>query len=161
MILLRTKSSGATFVEVLAVVVVIGGILAAMGSTFIFGLKSYVGEYETEVTQVEAQRALAEFNFFSSRSTRFAISNGGDTVTFTDGAGQSWVFSYAAPAGGQRSGTMSVSLPSGETYPYAGTYLVDGVPFTLSNSGVSLYFTVDSSGGPVPFRAIVYPSYVL
>lgn len=164
----KDRIAGATFIEALAVTAVIGVVLAAMGSTFTVGLKSYVGEYTSEATQLEVQRAYSELHYFGSKSTRFDITGGldgtqGDSVTFygADGSTSTFMFSYIDMYDGSRRGELSIVTPWGQQYWYGVNVLADGWPFTVSNGGCSFIFHVESAGGPVSMFGLVHPGLVL
>lgn len=159
----RKTTRGASFIEALAVTVIIGGVLAAMGTTFIYGLKSYVGEYASESGAVEAQRALSEFNYFGSHSMRYLISDDGNTVAFYKQSGAVQVFNFIEDStnGGVSQGRLELVLESGTRYIFAGTYFVTGSAFQVVHGGLSFFFTIDSSGGPVAYRSLVYPALAL
>ena len=176
----RFGLKGTTFVEALAVTVVIAGVLATAGSSFIFGLKSYVGEYASEIKEIEMQRAAAEIAYFSSRALRFSVgddagelSSGallGYQAKFYDVAGQEIVFAFAPDADqtgvGYVQGTFSVSWP-GSSYVYSteARFPTTGGqtrPFSLSSTGgLSYHLEVDTAGGPIAVCSVVIPRGVL
>jgi hypothetical protein len=157
----RPKIAGATFIEALAVTVVIAAVISAMGASFIQGLKSYVGEYSSEARQLEVQRAFAELQYFGGLAARFETD--GDTVTFyyADGTSTRFIFQETGMYDGLRLGILSIVLASGQQYQYGVNVLADGSPFNVAKGGCSFLFFVESSGGPVSLLGLVYPSLVL
>lgn len=164
----RHSMAGATFVEALAVTIVIAGVLAAMGSSFVVGLKSYVGEYTSEARQLEVQRAFAEMRYFGTKCFRFETEGGevagrGDTVIFyyPDDTEAKFVFSETSMLDGDRVGTLTVTTPWGAVYTYGSHVMVTGYPFQVSAGGLAFRFFVDSGGGDVSLVGLIYPALVL
>lgn len=157
----KASISGATFIEALAVTMVIAAVLGAIGSSFTLGLRSYVGEYNSEARQLEVQRATAEIRYFGGKCSRFDTD--GDSVTFyyNDGTYAKFEFEQTGMYDGSRLGQLSVRTPAGERYVYGVNVLADGSPFAVSDGGCSYVFYVDSAGGQVNITGLVYPSTVL
>lgn len=156
------RISGATFIEALVVTAVIAGVIAAMGSSFTMGLRSYVSEYTSEARQIEVQRAYAELQYFGGKSSWFV--EDGDTVTFyyADGSSVAFMFHQTGMFEGSRKGALSIVGPWGQ-YWYGVNVLADPVvkPFATAHGGCSFTFTVQSAGGDVQLVGLVYPSLVL
>lgn len=79
----RKKSvGGSTLIECLAVVAIIGALISAVASSFVLGLKSYSGQYESESLELELQRAALEMDYYISRAVGKPSFNTDDTSSF-------------------------------------------------------------------------------
>lgn len=67
------KDLGVTLIECLVVISIMAGLIAAVGSSFTMSLKSYVGEYSAEGSELESQRAALELEYFASRAVDIKI----------------------------------------------------------------------------------------
>jgi prepilin-type N-terminal cleavage/methylation domain-containing protein len=96
------KTSGVTLIECLVVITILAGLIAAVGSSFTMTLKSYVGEYAAEGSELESQRAALEIEYFASRAV--------NTVIMADPA-NSTTTGYFPNLGGTR---VELTQPNGD-----------------------------------------------
>lgn len=67
------RKSGVTLIECLVVLSILAGLIAAVGASFTMVLKSYVGEYASEGSELESQRAALELEYFASKAINTKI----------------------------------------------------------------------------------------
>jgi hypothetical protein len=147
--------SGVTLIETLVVVSILAGLIAGVGATFIVTMKSYVGEYQSEAIELEAQRAAMEMEYFISHSQRMLIMNGstpsinGDRILLYQPAnafgGNPLAFSFtpreAVPGGWK--GSLSITKEDYTTY----TYSTNIMYFTNANRPNFFWVSVEGSIG--------------
>ena len=164
----------ATLIECLAVVAIIGGLIAAVGSSFVLTLRSYSGQYEAEALELEGQRAALEIDHYVSRALQVQLSDvgpfpsspanlQGGTLLLLQPDGSSVVFSFEVDDSRSTSslyvGSLSVAV-RGVVYTYSTNVQFvpesgSNRPFWISgNGGVGYRWQLPSPNGTVRMGGI-------
>jgi prepilin-type N-terminal cleavage/methylation domain-containing protein len=176
----RKQIAGVTLIECLAVLTILAGLVAAVGSSFILTLKSYVGEYSSEAVELESQRAALELEYYAARAVRMEILDGGVSGSsgaqinlYQDLTNTANVVSFVYTpdltrctgtygVGVSQVGSLAISA-SGSYYVYSTNVVFTPVagslrPFvTSSDGGVSFRWTISTSSGPVKMGGTTSP----
>jgi prepilin-type N-terminal cleavage/methylation domain-containing protein len=145
------KTSGVTLIECLVVITILAGLIAAVGSSFTMTLKSYVGEYAAEGSELESQRAALEIEYFASRAVNTVImadpanstttgyfpNLGGTRVELTQPNGDIVAFQYRATGVVAADGTIT-PISGVHGYPGGITYIGD---LGVNIRGYAYYYT--------------------
>lgn len=163
------KQAGTTLIECLAVIAVIGGLVSVVASSFVLGLKSYVGQYASESLELELQRASLEMDYYISRSSRVEfedpghnefshnaelgnLDGEGDTVKLLQRDGREIEFKFLPDSsigkGDLIQGSLQIVIDGGTPYTYTENarfhqYSIPGVtnrrPFWATENGGVAY----------------------
>jgi prepilin-type N-terminal cleavage/methylation domain-containing protein len=162
----KKSCAGVTLIECLVVLTILAALSAAVGTSFVMTLKSYVGEFEAEALELESQRAALELEYYAARATDIKILSwdhpstsarsfspvlGGTRVELTQPDGSIITFQYTPrpespkgfTAGVYETGFLGVNI-QGNTYTYGSQVKflpVSGwrYPFQVSNEGGLAY----------------------
>jgi prepilin-type N-terminal cleavage/methylation domain-containing protein len=156
----RRFPKGVTLLETLAVVVVIAGLLGAASLPFAHVMQSYKNQYRLESVHMDAQRAVAEFNYYGRRAAYYTRTSS-DSVQFYDTQGREVSFRFVeigdAPdaLAGKRTGILTITVPTA-SYTYYGSCFADsGGPFMRTYDGLVMRFFISSAGAPVEFKTFI------
>lgn len=166
----KLSQSGVTLIECLTVLTVLAALIAAVATSFILTLKSYVGEYKSEAVELEVQRAAMEFEYYTAKSWKVdildngVISSEGNQVDLyqPDGTIVSFTYTPTSSLGAKEVGTLSVSMPSAN-YLYSTNVTFDpnatsSKPFWISFEGsIGYRWGADTPSGAVKMGGSTLP----
>lgn len=170
------RAAGVTLIECIAVVGVIGALVAMLGVAMVQNLRTYSADFVAESVEGEVQRGAMEVDYFVSKSVSLGFSgstNGsfltgalsGDCLRTIDENGTMLVFYFkedpSLSTADYREGTFGV-VASGDDYVYskhARFYHSWGLPapFSLTSVGGVVYrFEVSTPVAPVMVQGIPF-----
>jgi type II secretory pathway pseudopilin PulG len=161
-----TGQLGVTLIETLVVLTVLSGLIASIGVSFAFTLKSYTGEYRSEAVELEASRAALELEYYATASKRIEIFDGslaaesGNRVVLTQPNDTQYTFRYV-PTGAK--GNLIIDLPDGTSYIFSTNIILvptavsDNVFWTSSEGALSYFWAVDTPSGRVRMGGSTLP----